>query len=103
MRSRELGGEHAAQRERTDLAWQRSAFSFAALGGLVLGIAAHRDAPFLLAVSVALIAVAGAVWRHGRGAYESADVRVHPRVLATMSAVTAAAGVVAAVVVLLRL
>jgi hypothetical protein len=69
----------------------------------VLGIAAHRDAPGLLALSVGLIAVAGAVWRHGRSAYESADVRVHPRVLATMTAVTAVAGLVAAVVVLLRL
>jgi uncharacterized membrane protein YidH (DUF202 family) len=102
MRSPELGGGGAA-RERTGLAWQRSAFSYLALGGLVLGIAAHRDAPGLLAVSVGLIAIAGAVWRHGRGAYESADVRVHPRVLATMSAVTAVAGLVAAVVVLLRL
>jgi hypothetical protein len=43
------------------------------------------------------------VWRHGRSAYERADVRVHPRVLATMSAVTGVAGLVAAVVVLLRL
>jgi uncharacterized membrane protein YidH (DUF202 family) len=101
MRSPELGG--GAARERTGLAWQRSAFSYVALGGLVLGIAAHRDAPGLLAVSVGLMAVAGAVWRHGRRAYESADVTSHPRVLAIMCALTALSAVAAAVVVLVRL
>jgi uncharacterized membrane protein YidH (DUF202 family) len=101
MRSRELGG--GAPRERTDLAWQRSAFSFIALSGVVLGIAARRDAPALLAVSVALMAVAGAVWRHGRGAYQATEVQAHPRVLAIMSAVTALASLVAAIVVLVRL
>jgi len=101
MRSRELGG--GAARERTGLAWQRSAFSFVALSGLVLGIAARRDAPGLLAASVGLIAVAGAVWRHGRGAYERADVRASPRVLAIMSAVTALSALVAGIVVLVRL
>ena len=101
MRSRELGG--GAARERTGLAWQRSAFSFAALGGLVLGIAAHRDAPELLAVSVALIGVAGAVWRHGHGAYTRADVTARPRALALLTAVTAFAALAAATVVLARL
>ena len=101
MRSRELGG--GASRERTGLAWQRSAFSFVALSGLVLGIAARRDAPGMLAASVGLIAVAGAVWRHGRGAYERADVTASPRVLAIMSAVTALSALVAAIVVLVRL
>jgi uncharacterized membrane protein YidH (DUF202 family) len=103
MPSRELGGEGAAQRERTDLAWQRSAFSFMALGGLVLGIAAHRDAPWLLAVSVALIAIAGGVWRRGRAAYERTDVAARPRALALLTAVTALSALVAAVVVLVRL
>jgi uncharacterized membrane protein YidH (DUF202 family) len=102
MRSRELGGGGAA-RERTGLAWQRSAVGYVAFAGLVLGVAAHREAPGLLAVSVALMAVAGAVWRHGRGAYESVDVKPHPRVLAIMSAVTAVSALAAAGVVLVRL
>lgn len=101
MPSREFGG--GAARERTGLAWQRSAFGYVALSGLVLGIAARHDAPGLLAVSAGLIAVAGAVWRHGRGAYERAEVDPHPRVLAIMSAVTALSALVAAVVVLVRL
>jgi uncharacterized membrane protein YidH (DUF202 family) len=105
MRSRELSGSGGggAPRERTGLAWQRSAFSYVALSGLVLGIAARHDVPGLLAVSVALIAVAAAVWRHGRDAYEEADVTAHPRALAIMSAVTALSALVAAVVVLVRL
>jgi uncharacterized membrane protein YidH (DUF202 family) len=103
MPSRDLGGEPAAQRERTGLAWQRSAFSFVAFGGVVLGIAAHRDAPGLLALSVALIAVAGVVWRQGRSAYQRAEVTAQPRLLALLSAGTALAGFVAAIVVLVRL
>ena len=90
-------------RERTGLAWERSAFSIAALGGLVLGVAAHRDAPGLLAVSLALIAVAAAVWRHGRAAYQRAEVAAHPRALALLTTVTALTALVAAVVVLVRL
>jgi uncharacterized membrane protein YidH (DUF202 family) len=103
MRSRELGGEGAAQRERTDLAWQRSAFSFAALGGLVLGVAAHRDAPWLLAISVALLAIARGVRRRGRVAYERAEVTPQPRALVLLTAFTAVSALVAAVVVLVRL
>jgi uncharacterized membrane protein YidH (DUF202 family) len=103
MPSRDLGGERAAQRERTGLAWQRSAFSFLALAGVVLGIAAHRDAPGLLALSVVLIGVSGVVWRQGHSAYQRADVTAHPRVLALLSAVTALSALVAAVVVLVRL
>jgi uncharacterized membrane protein YidH (DUF202 family) len=92
-----------APRERTDLAWQRSAFSYLALAAVVLGIAAHRDEPALLAVSVALMGAAGVVWRQGRVAYQRSEVSAQPRVLAIMSAVTVAAAVVAAVVVLLRI
>jgi hypothetical protein len=103
MPSRDLGGEPAAQRERTDLAWQRSAFSFLALGGVLLGIAAHHDAPALLAVSLVLMAVAGAVWRLGRVAYQRDQVSARPRVVAALSSVTAAAALVAAAIVLVRL
>ena len=99
MPSRELDRETAAQRERTDLAWQRSGFSFLAMAGVVLGVAAHRDAPWLLGVSAALFAVAGAVWRHGRSAYERAEVWAQPRELARMTAVAALVAVVAVVAV----
>ena len=88
-----------AARERTDLAWQRSGFSYLAMAGVVLGVAAHRDAPWLLGVSVVLIAVAGVVWRHGRAAYERADVSPHPREFELMTAIPALVAVVAAVVV----
>jgi uncharacterized membrane protein YidH (DUF202 family) len=88
-----------AARERTDLAWQRSGFSYLAMAGVVLGVAAHRDAPWLVAVSVVLVAVAGAVWRHGRTAYERAEVSPHPRELGLMTAIPALVAVVAAVVV----
>jgi uncharacterized membrane protein YidH (DUF202 family) len=103
MRSRELGGEPAAQRERTDLAWQRSGFSFLGLAAIMLGIAAHHDAPALLAVSFALMGVAGAVWRRGRSAYERSDVTARPRALAMVSTVTALAALIAAAVVIVRL
>jgi uncharacterized membrane protein YidH (DUF202 family) len=92
-----------AARERTDLAWQRAAFSYVALGAIVLGIAAHRDAPWLLAVSAALIAVAGALWRRGRGAYRRAEVAAQPRMLTLLSLVTAVTALVAAAVVFVRL
>jgi hypothetical protein len=89
-----------ASRERTGLAWQRSAFSFAALGGVVLGVAAHRNAPGLLALSAGLVGVAGAVWRHGRGAYERAGVAAQPRVLALLTAATTLAALAAGIAVL---
>ena len=88
-----------AARERTDLAWQRSGFSYLAIAGVVLGVAAHRDAPWLLAVSVLLVAVAGGVWRRGRAAYERAEVSPHPRELGLLAAIPALVALVAAVVV----
>ena len=75
MRSPEQG----AARERTDLAWQRAAFAYTALGAVVLGVAAHRDA-----------------------VYRRAGVTGQPRALALLSAVTALTAVVAAVVVLVE-
>jgi hypothetical protein len=103
MPSREDPDPATAPRERTDLAWQRSGFSYLTLAGVVLGIAAHRNAPGLLAASFGLMAVAAAVWRQGRVAYGRDDVAAQPRVLGVLSAVTAAAAVVAAIVVLVRL
>jgi hypothetical protein len=52
-----------ASRARTVLARQRLAFSYAGLGAVFLGVAAHRERPWVLAGSVALLALAAAVWR----------------------------------------
>jgi putative membrane protein len=90
-------------RERTGLAWERSALGFVALAGVVLSVAAHREAPGLLVLSTALVAVAAAVWRHGRRAYASAEVQAQPRALGLLAAATALAALVAAIVVLVRL
>jgi uncharacterized membrane protein YidH (DUF202 family) len=94
---------YGAARERTGLAWQRSASSLLALGGVVLSVSAHRDAPALLAVSAALLAVAGAAWRHGHRAYARAEVSAHPRALGLLTAATTLSALVAAVVVSVRL
>lgn len=55
-----------AARARTVLARQRLALSFGGLGALFLGVAAHRERPWLLPVSAALVAVAAVVWRAPR-------------------------------------
>jgi putative membrane protein len=90
-------------RERTGLAWQRSALGFVALAGVLLSVAAHREAPGLLVLSAALVAVAVAVWRHGRHAYARAEVRAQQQALRFLAVATALAALVAAVVVLVRL
>jgi uncharacterized membrane protein YidH (DUF202 family) len=90
-------------RERTGLAWQRSALGFATLAGVVLSVAAHREAPGLLALSGALVAVAVAVWRHGLRAYGHREVQPQHRALAFLAVATALAAVGAAAVVLVRL
>jgi uncharacterized membrane protein YidH (DUF202 family) len=100
MPSRDVPG---VARERTGLAWQRSALGFAALAGVVLSVAAHRDAPALLVPSAALLAVAAAVWRQGRRAYAQPAVQAHPRALALLAVATALAALAAAIVVLVRL
>jgi uncharacterized membrane protein YidH (DUF202 family) len=90
-------------RERTGLAWQRSAFGFVTLAGVVLSVAAHREAPGLLAVSAALAIVAAAVWRQGRRAYERPAVEPQQRAIALVAVATALAALAAAVVVVVHL
>ena len=90
-------------RERTGLAWQRSALGFVTLAGVVLSVAAHREAPGLIVLSAALAAVAGAVWREGRRAYEHTEVQAHARALALLATATALAALAAALVVIVRL
>jgi uncharacterized membrane protein YidH (DUF202 family) len=90
-------------RERTSLAWQRSAFGFVTLAGVVLSVAAHREAPGLLVVSAALGVVAAAVWRQGRRAYERPEVEAEPQAVAFVAVATVLTALVAAVVVVLHL
>jgi putative membrane protein len=87
-------------RERTGLAWERSALGFAALAGIALGIAARREAPGLVVLSAVLLAVAGATWRHGRRSYERPAVAAQPRALGLLALATAVAALAAAVAVL---
>jgi uncharacterized membrane protein YidH (DUF202 family) len=86
-----------AAEERTTLAWERSALAFVTMSGILLGGAAHRDEPWLLAPSFALLALAGLVWRfaHHRGRRAGA-----PRPLALMTVVVALIAVVSLVAVL---
>jgi uncharacterized membrane protein YidH (DUF202 family) len=86
-------------RERTALAWQRSALSFAAIAGVTLGAAAHHRRAWLLAPAVALLGVALAVWRHARVAGPLPQSR--PLRLVT-AATTAAAGLAAVVVIVVE-
>jgi hypothetical protein len=95
--------ERGLARERTGLAWERCALAYAALGGVVLGVAAHRDAPGLLPVSAALAVVAAATWRHGRRAYEHPAVAPQARALRLLTLTTALTAVAAAIAVVVRL
>jgi uncharacterized membrane protein YidH (DUF202 family) len=94
--------ERGLARERSGLAWERTGLAFAALAGIVLGVAARHDAPAMLAVSVALVGVAAAVWRHGRVAYERPAVGPQPGALALIALATVLAGLAAAIAVLVR-
>jgi uncharacterized membrane protein YidH (DUF202 family) len=90
-------------RERTGLAWQRSAFGFVTLAGVVLSVAAHREAPGLLGVSAALAIVAAVVWRLGRRAYERPEVQPQQHAVAFVAVATALAALAAAIVVVMHL
>jgi putative membrane protein len=90
-------------RERTALAWERSALGFAALAAIVLGIAARREAPGLLVLAVALLVLAVAVWRHSRREYERTAVAAQSRAIGLLTLATVLAGLAAAAAVLARL
>jgi uncharacterized membrane protein YidH (DUF202 family) len=91
--------ERGLARERTGLAWERSALAYAVLAAVVLGAAAHRNAPGLIVLSLALFVCALAVWRHGIRAYERPGAPPQARTLALMSSATALTAVTAAIVV----
>jgi Domain of unknown function (DUF202) len=92
-----------AARERTRLAWERLALTFCALAALVLGVAAHHDAPGLIVLGVALLGVAVGVWRTGRRGYAGAEVRPQPGALALIAVATAMTALAAALTAALRL
>jgi uncharacterized membrane protein YidH (DUF202 family) len=92
--------DRGVARERTGLAWERSALSFATLAGIALAAAAHRDEPGLLVLGAALVTVALAVWQHSRRAYARAAVASQPRAIALLTLVTALAALGAAAAVL---
>jgi uncharacterized membrane protein YidH (DUF202 family) len=92
--------ERGFARERTSLAWERTALGFGALSAVVLGVAAHHNRPGLIAVSVALVAVAFAVWRHGHRSYQDTAVAAQARALSLVALAIALAAVAAAIIVI---
>jgi uncharacterized membrane protein YidH (DUF202 family) len=88
--------------ERTALAWQRMALGFTSMAAVMLAAAAHRGDPWLLAPSVALFAVAAAVWRYARRRTGDRALRTARRPVALLAYATAAAAVAAAALSLIR-
>src|SRR4051794_23051693 len=88
--------------ERTALAWQRMALGFTSMAAVNLAAAAHRGDPWLLAPSVALFAVAAAVWRYARRRTADRALRTARRPVALLAYATAAAAVAAAALSLIR-
>jgi len=92
-----------AARERTRLAWERLALTFCALAAVALGVAAHHDAPGVVALGAALLGVALGVWRTGRRAYARTEVQPQPGALALVAGATALTALAAALTAALRL
>jgi uncharacterized membrane protein YidH (DUF202 family) len=88
--------------ERTALAWQRMALGFTSMAAVMLAAAAHRQVPWLVAPSVALFAVAAAVWRYARRRTGDRGVRTARRPIALLAIATVAAAVAAAALSLVR-
>src|SRR3954469_22357787 len=100
--------------ERPALAWQRMALGFTSMAAVMLAAAAHRGDPWLLAPSVALFAVAAAVWRYARRRTGDRALRAArrrpapaarlppPRRVALLAYATAGAAVAAAALSLIR-
>jgi uncharacterized membrane protein YidH (DUF202 family) len=84
-------------RERTALAWQRMALGFTSLAAVMLGAAAHRDAPWMLGPAALMFVVAAAVWLHARRRGRDLSLRTTSRPLRLLTLATAVAAVVAAV------
>jgi hypothetical protein len=72
------------------------ALSFTSIAAVTLAAAAHRDVPWLVAPSVALFAVAAAVWRYARRRIADRGLATARRPAALLALATAAAAVAAA-------
>jgi hypothetical protein len=86
--------------ERTALAWQRMATGFITLAALTLGAAARSGVPWLAVPAPALLAVAVAVYLHGRR--RAAGGPPDRRALGGLTASVLAAAAAAAVLVIAR-
>jgi hypothetical protein len=95
--------DRGVARERTGLAWERSALSFGTLAGLAVAAAAHRDEPALVVLGAALVGVAAAVWHHGRREYARTAVTAQGRALALLTLATVLTALAVAASVLARL
>jgi uncharacterized membrane protein YidH (DUF202 family) len=90
--------------ERTALAWQRMALGFMTLGALVLGLAARREALWMLAPAGVLLIAAAVLWRYGRARARTAGdpPRDHRAAIRALAAAVVAVAVLAAVVAVTR-
>jgi hypothetical protein len=84
-------------RERTGLAWQRTALTLATIGGLMLGAAVRRGRAWLVAPAALLLALAAVVWSHGRRR-AAGEGTTSARVLWRLTVAVTVAAVLAAVV-----
>src|SRR3954452_11854281 len=84
-------------RERTALAWQRVGTAFTTFGALVLGAAAHRNAPWMLAPAAATLTAAALVWRYARRRAAQTAPPGDPRALRWLAVAGAAGGALAGV------
>ena len=99
---RRASGDPGLASERTALAWQRMALGFTSMAAVMLAAAAHRQVGWLLAPSVALFAVAAAVWRYARRRIGDRGLGTARRPIALLAIATAAAAVAAAALSLVR-
>src|SRR3712207_6574183 len=93
-----LPGDPGLARERTSMTWQRMGLAFTSLGALTLGLAAHRNTPWMVLPAAALLAVGAAIALYWRRRAEGREHAVAVRCLTiatTATAVMAAALTVA--------
>jgi uncharacterized membrane protein YidH (DUF202 family) len=98
----DLPGDPGLARERTSMAWQRMALGFTSLGALVLGLAAHRNTPWMVLPAAALFAVGTAIGAYWRRRAARGAVGVQPAALRWLTAATVITAAVAAVLTVVR-
>ncbi|MEA2270549.1 MAG: hypothetical protein QOD55_955 [Solirubrobacteraceae bacterium] len=89
--------------QRTALTWQRMALGFISIGALVIGLAARRQALWMLVPAGALLGAGAVLWRYGRARARGAggpshDHRTAARRLAAATLATAVLAALLAVV-----